>query len=86
MPRIRSEKPQGSLTSESEQEPNNLVPANAGLGRGTSARRRRGGLAQENGSASVFSRIQSHYQANSRVYNLTGAAVGGLILGILVSG
>jgi len=85
MPRIRTEKPQGALTSEDEKEPNNLIPANAGLGRGTPARRRSGGLAQENGSASVFSQIQSHYQANSRVYNLTGAAVAGFVLGMLVS-
>lgn len=85
MPRIRTEKPQGALTSESEKEPNNLVPANAGLGRGTPARRRRGGLAQEETSPGVFSRIQSHYSANSRVYNLAGAGLAGFVLGMLVS-
>lgn len=85
MPRIRTEKPQGVLTSEGEKEPNNLIPANAGLGRGTPVRRSRGGLAQSETSPGVFSRVQSHYQANSRTYNLVGAGVAGFVLGMLVS-
>jgi len=85
MPRIRSEKPQGALTTESEEEPNNLVPANAGLNRGVPARRNAGGLAQE-GSGGMISQIRSHYQSNSRIYNLAGAAIGGFVLGMLVKG
>lgn len=84
MPRIRSQKPQGRLTSEDEQEPNNLIPSTQGALRGLPARTR-GGLAQ-NGAAtpSVFQRIESHYQENSRVYNLAGAALGGFVLGMLM--
>lgn len=84
MPRIRTQKPQGSLTTESEREPNNLIPGNSGLGRGTPMRRRGGGLAQSE-STGFVARVQSHYQENRQMYNYVGVALGGFILGMMLT-
>ena len=86
MPRIRSEKPEGRLTSGTEAEPNNLIPDTQGSLRGLPARRGRGaGLAQENATApSAFQRIESHYNENQQTYNIAGAAIGGFVIGMLI--
>jgi len=86
MPRIRSQQPQGRLTSQSEPEPNNLIPSSTGSLRGLPARRSRaGGLAQESVRPSAFQRVQSVYQENRAQFNLAGAALGGFVLGMLVT-
>lgn len=85
MPRIRSEKPRGRLTKEKNKAPNDLTASGGGLGRGVPARRRPGGLAQEGQSEGAIAMIRSHYSQNARLYNLVGAGLGGLILGMILS-
>jgi len=90
MPRIRSQQPQGRLTTETEPEPNNLVPSGTGSLRGRLPRRSRGrpaqgGLAQEATRPSAFQRIKGVYQENRAQFNIAGAAVAGFALGMLVS-
>jgi hypothetical protein len=86
MPRIRSQQPQGRLTSQSEPEPNNLIPSSTGSLRGLAARgSRAGGLAQDGVRPSAFQRIKGVYQENRAQFNIAGAAIGGFVLGMLVS-
>lgn len=86
MPRIRSQQPQGRLTTETEPEPNNLVPSSTGSLRGGLPRRSRaGGLAQEATRPSAFQRIKGVYQENRAQFNIAGAAIAGFALGMLVS-
>jgi len=92
MPRIRSQEPEGRLTTGGEPEPGNLIPDTQGSLRGLPARRSRagharsrGGLAQENAPPpSAFQRIEGHYKENQQVYNIAGAAIGGFVLGMLI--
>jgi len=93
MPRIRSQEPEGRLTTGGEPEPNNLIPSTQSSLRGIRSRglrsrrtSRRGGLAQEEAAPpSAFQRIQGHYEENQQVYNVSGAVLGGFVLGMLVS-